>query len=204
MGGRGACWGRELGSGLLASRPACVTPQPAYIYRLGFLPAPQARPARGPGTPKNRPRQIAIYYNRARQIHPLSGCRGSRGATLEADPTETLGATQGHPSQQARRGTAAQATAGRRVEGAPVLVSGGELAPLELRLRRQSGADGGGCEDEGGRGQHRGGGRHENGSELSVQVRSCRKGVFFCHGEHPTCLDATQLPHIDELCLRSR
>ena len=39
-----------------------------------------------------------------------------------------------------------------------MLVFGGELAPLELRLRRQSGADGGGCEDEGGRGQHRGGG----------------------------------------------
>ena len=55
-------------------------------------------------------------------------------------------------------GKAAQAGAERRAEGAPVLVFGGELAPLELRLRRQSGADGGGCEDEGGRGQHRGGG----------------------------------------------
>ena len=56
------------------------------------------------------------------------------------------------------RSTAGLEPEERRAEGAPVLVFGGELAPLELRLRRQSGADGGGCEDEGGRGQHRGGG----------------------------------------------
>ena len=192
-----------------AGKQASVRDATASLHLpLGLLACAPGTPRQGAGrgvTPYYPPK---IARGKSRYIIIAPGksihCRGSRGATLEADPTETLGATQGHPSQQARRGTAAQATAGRGVEGAPVLVFGGELAPLELRLRRQSGADGGGCEDEGGRGQHRGGGRHENGSELSVQVRSCRKGVFFCHGEHPTCLDATQLPHIDELCLRSR
>ena len=113
-----------------------------------------------PLPPSNSARKCSYVYLRASgAAQAPSRSTAAPPPELErGGPEETLGATQGHPSQQARRGTAAQATTGRRVEGAPVLVFGGELAPLELRLRRQSGADGGGCEDEGGRGQHRGGG----------------------------------------------